>query len=190
MKQKKQAKPFLGRRDVIYLSLIVIFGVAGLLLGKTLQHKLSMLDVPLMPPLVTTQNGEILASTVPGLQAALITRQNPNPCAATEGRFKQIVLAVTADKTQALVGYSCGSTGMVRMVMFMQDNQWKVIGGSDQKFKSDIAGEYDPRLGVLSCTVADQYAIQASIVPVCHEAVTGENGLSIGAAQAYDYRVR
>lgn len=129
---------------------------------------------------------------VPGLRGALDEIAKNNPCTVTEGRFKQKVLGVTEDQTQALIGNSCGSTGFLRSFMVSQNGNWVRVGSSNGKFsdtKAD-AKNFNIILDTPSCEIVDKYGIQKTIAPVCYVRGQGENDLFAGDTGNYRYELR
>lgn len=129
----------------------------------------------------------------PGLSDALEKVAEQNPCTVTEGRFKQKVLGVTADQTQALIGNSCGSTGFLRSFLIKQDGEWIRVGSSNGKFndkKADDSPNFNLILDTPSCDVVDKYNIQKALAPVCFVKLDGENDLFAGDSGNYKYVLR
>jgi hypothetical protein len=129
---------------------------------------------------------------VPGLSDALEKIAKHNPCTVTEGRFKQKVLGVTEDQTQALIGNSCGSTGFMRSFMIKQDGDWIRVGSSNGKFNDQEAdnSNFNMILDTPSCNVVDKYDIQKTLAPLCFTKQEGENNLFAGDNGNYRYVLR
>jgi hypothetical protein len=129
---------------------------------------------------------------VPGLSAALEKIAKSNPCTVTEGRFKQKVLGVTEDQTQALIGNSCGSTGFLRSFMVKQNDAWIRVGSSNGKFSDQNAetSNFNLILDTPSCEVVDEYKIQRILAPVCFMKLEGQNNLFAGDSGNYKYILR
>ncbi len=130
----------------------------------------------------------------PGLSDALEKIAKSNPCSVTEGRFKQIVLGVTEDQAQALIGNGCGSKGYLRSFLIKQGNSWIRLGSWDGYF-SDKQVEYkDADINILtdtpSCELVDEYSIQKSIAPVCYNKGEGQSSLYAGDSSNYSYTLR
>jgi hypothetical protein len=152
---------------------------------------------PYIPDGLTDQEGaHYLAkyAQVPGLNAALDKIAKTNPCAVTEGRFKQIVLGVTEDQTQALIGNGCGSKGYVRSFMIKQNGEWIRLGSWDGYFNDDHVEYNEASINILtdtpSCELVNQYAIQKAIAPVCYTLQKGQSKLYAGDSGNYTYVVR
>lgn len=144
-----------------------------------------------MPPLIRGIAGA--KSSAPekfqeasGLMDALKKNADNNPCQPTEGRFKQIVLGVTADKTQALIGNSCGSTGVQRSFMLKEAGEWKMVGN----WKAGGDDVFNVLTDTPNCEVVDVLNIQKSIAPVCFETQEGQSELFAGDLAGYRYVVR
>ncbi len=131
-------------------------------------------------------------ANVPGLSDALEKIAKNNPCSVTEGRFKQIVLGVTKDQTQALIGNSCGSAGFLRSFMVKQSGSWIRIGSSNNKFndQKEDSSDFNLILDTPSCDVVDKYGIQKVLAPVCFVKQEGENDLFAGDSGSYKYILR
>lgn len=131
-------------------------------------------------------------ATVPGLDEALSVIAQKNPCAVTEGRFKQRVLGVTADQTQALVGNGCGSTGLVRSFMIKEGDSWKRVGSANGYFNDEKADNknFNELLDTPNCEVVDKFKIQKSIAPVCFNTGEGQSELYAGDSGNYTYVLR
>jgi len=131
---------------------------------------------------------------VPGLSSALEKIATSNPCAVTEGRFKQIVLGVTEDQTQALIGNGCGSKGYVRSFMVKQNGEWMRVGSWDGYFSNDKVEYKDASINILtdtpSCELVNKYSIQKTIAPVCYNLEEGQSNLYAGDSGNYTYVLR
>lgn len=193
--QNKQS----GFGIVEVLILVVIAGLVGAL-GYLAYTNYSakkdsgdtMFATTQMPPLVRGVVGPNVSNAseyikASGLSDALNEIAKDNPCAATEGRFKQIVLGVTEDKTQALIGNSCGSTGILRTFMVKEGEQWKVVGiWKDEMSRKDFSSLTDTP----SCELVTAHNIQRSIAPICFEIQEGTNSLAAGDLNRYQFVVR
>ena len=134
----------------------------------------------------------VKSSQVSGLHDALDSIAKNNPCSVTEGRFKQKVLGVTEDKSQALIGNGCGSTGYLRSFMIKQQGKWVRVGASSGKFndnKEDYTN-FSALLDMPSCELVDKYSIQKSLAPVCFNKSDGQSSLYAGDNSNYTYTVR
>jgi len=131
-------------------------------------------------------------ASVPGLDAALNEIAKKNPCAVSEGRFKQRVLGVTEDQTQALIGNGCGSTGLVRSFMISENGSWKRVGSANGYFNDDNKdnSNFNELLDTPSCEIVEQFAIQKSIAPVCFKKEPGQSNLYAGDSGNYKYILR
>ncbi|HET8690155.1 MAG TPA: hypothetical protein VFL81_01850 [Candidatus Saccharimonadales bacterium] len=111
---------------------------------------------------------------------------NTAHCTVTEGRSKSIVLGVTQDKSQVLVGKSCGSTGVVRSFLIKQDGKWVSVG----KFNEAERANFETLIDAPSCWLVEKYHIQKSIAPVCFNLKSGKSSLVAGDLGNYTYVVR
>ena len=128
---------------------------------------------------------------VPGLVEALSVYEKDNPCVQLQGRFRQLVLGVTEDKTQALIGNACGAGGMVRSFMVKQDDNWVRVGSWDGKFSNDDSMDnFSVLLDTPNCAVVEEHAIQRSIAPVCFKKASGQSSLFTGDTANYTYVLR
>lgn len=178
---------------LILLAVICLLGFVSYSFISTDRDRTLETTAPLpLPPLARGVAGPQVSALdkyleVPGLNDALKGISENNPCAPTEGRFKQIILGVTADKTQALIGNSCGSTGVLRTFMIQNGNTWERVGDwKDEGSRTEFSALTDTP----SCEIVDRYNIQASIAPVCFEKKAGSSDLFAGDITNYSYRSR
>lgn len=178
---------------------VVVLGLIGALsyvaYKNTYESKKAdeMFSTQAMPPLIRGVYGDNVSSIskyneAPGLHDALRKIADNNPCQPTEGRYKLIILGVTSDKTQALMGNSCGSTGVLRNFMIREGDGWKLVGGSfkDERQRNDFSELTDTP----SCELVELNNIQKSIAPVCFELKEGAGELLAGDLSNYIYIVR
>ncbi len=188
MKKKQNENKF---SSIVILLVVVAVGVAASLTCLFLSRDKPATLVA-FPPLVRGVYGARVTdpgkyATVPGLTDALKKINQNNPCEPSEGRFKQIVLGVTANQSQVLIGNSCGSTGVARTFMVKVDGQWQSVGGD---WKDANRETFSPLTDIPSCTLVDQYHIEPSIAPICFEAKPGTSDLYAGDTTNYTYRSR
>lgn len=175
---------------------LALIGAVGYVAYKNINESKKadgMFSTQAMPPLVRGVYGDNVSSIskyteAPGLHDALRKIADDNPCTPTEGRYKLIVLGVTSDKTQALMGGSCGSTGVLRSFMIKEGSDWKIVGGSfkDERQRSDFSELTDTP----SCELVEVNSIQKSIAPVCFNLKEGASELLAGDMSNYEYVVR
>ena len=128
---------------------------------------------------------------VPGLVDALKVFEKEKPCSGVQGRFKQHVLGVTEDQSQALIGSGCGGTGMLRSFMVKQDDKWaRVSSWSQSSGSSDDENNFSVLLDTPSCKIVEKYNIQKSIAPVCFKKEAGKSSLFTGDTANYSYVLR
>lgn len=177
---------------IVTLGLIGGIGYAAYSRVNTAKNTESTRSATPMPPLVRGVYGANVSDPakyleVPGLKDALKKIADDNPCQPTEGRFKQIVLGVTSDQTQALIGNSCGSTGVLRTFMIKQGDGWKSIGAwKDEAKRTDFSALTDTP----SCEIVEQHKVQKSIAPVCYRLHDAASDLMAGDMNDYSYVVR
>jgi Tfp pilus assembly major pilin PilA len=181
------------------LAIVAVIGLAGVVAFQaytTITNKNEVkegdMSILNMPPLIRGvasmgASDPVKYREATGLGESLDKIAENNPCQPTEGRFKQIVLGVTADKTQALIGNSCGSTGVARTFMVKEADTWNSVGSwKDESSRPDFSALTDTP----SCKLVNEHNIQKSIAPVCFEVNENGSELFAGDLSGYEYVVR
>lgn len=128
---------------------------------------------------------------VPGLVDALKIYESKKPCSGIQGIFKQHVLGVTEDQSQALIGSGCGGTGMLRSFMVKQNDKWVKVSSWDPQLSSQHhESNFSALLDTPSCAIVEKYDIQKSIAPVCFMREAGKSSLFTGDIANYNYTLR
>lgn len=210
--KNKQQKRYSQRNlveAVIGLFLVGIIAILSYMAYVSSHHGPSLKDAATvmesLPGLITSVPGvhnddtsaeQTLASLsdyakVPGLRDALMVYEKEKPCSGVQGRFKQRVLGVTEDQSQALIGSGCGGTGMLRSFMVKQNDKWIRVSSWDPQLSSRGAeSNFSALLDIPSCEIVEKYNIQKSIAPVCFKRETGRSNLFTGDTANYSYALR
>lgn len=175
--------------SITYLVTIKIAGNQSTQILKSLQSEPLIADINR-----SAEDAYSSVDDVPGLRAALSEfNDDTSPCSDLMGRYKVTLFGVTADKSQALVGFGCGGYGSVRSFMVKQDDSWLQVGAADHLTlrNHDESANLSQLLELPSCQLVENYGIQKSIAPVCYqEKVNGKSSLLIGDKAEYSYKVR
>ena len=173
MAQKSSKKMY--RKESLWMA-VVIAGVFAAIVSGLAVRAVMIADADKNGVLATTNSrpglvvnsNDVTGDVDADLAATLTTYNGDRPCLNTYRVYKATVLAMTADKSQALIGFGCGGIGVEHGIMVKSGDGWQKLGAPLFHIAGSVAGvEFGSPLDIPSCDIVAQYKLQSAVAPVC-----------------------